>query len=167
MRKLADEIIIVRLHSHGRRMILPAIWAILIVGVVTFFAVLLANNAFWEPVILLLGVFLILLASVVPWVRWRSTQYILTNQRAIVRVGLMRRQYIEILHSRCTGVQLTQSVGQRLRKSGDVSVGTEAGQYVRFVDVPDAQLVRDSWQQLVYAAIPTVSDQDYWAQTQL
>lgn len=147
-------------------MILPALWAVLSVGVTTFFEVLLAENPFWGPAILIFGALLIVLVSIVPWVRWRSTRFILTNQRAVASTGLIRRSYVEVLHSHCASVQLHQSLGQRVRKSGDVSVSTPMGEQVRFVDVPDAQLVRDAWQQLAYQATEQMMNNDYWAAAQ-
>ena len=78
-----------------------------------------------------------LLAPVRVWYRWLFTKFIITNERLIVRAGLIARQGKEIPLERIDNVSFSQTVGERILRSGDLVIESagEAGQS-RYSDIP-------------------------------
>lgn len=151
MKRLEGEVIIARMHRHGRKLVLPAVWAVIVIMFTTYGVLKFSTTWFVVP-IGVIGAFAFLMGSLVPWMRWGATRYTLTTQRAIAR-DRAGHQRAEVFHKHCTSVYLHQSLGQKVRHSGDITGTTPYGDVVRFIDVPDAQRVRDSWQELVYEAM--------------
>lgn len=80
------------------------------------------------------------LATVPPVVRWYVTRYVLTNERIVVRSGLVSRSSIEIPLENINHVRFTQGVMERLLGYGDVLIesASEQGQS-RLHDIPDPE----------------------------
>ena len=63
----------------------------------------------------------------IPFIVIRTTQYVVTEDRASEASGLFSRKTSEIELADVRNVQVTQSLGQRMSKVGDVGIST-AGQ---------------------------------------
>jgi uncharacterized membrane protein YdbT with pleckstrin-like domain len=93
-RLLADgEYVQLRVHTHAKVMVAPAVLLILL-GAATGFAVGAIPDDF-QPVgsylAIVVAVLLMILWCVVPFVRWRTTTYTLTNRRLITRSGAISK----------------------------------------------------------------------------
>ena len=86
----------------------------------------LGHDALWTVI---LGLFL--LASVlwllIRYLRWISTVYAVTTHRVIVQRGILGREFDEIPIPQVRGVDVRQSVGQRILRYGTVRVSSETG----------------------------------------
>ena len=71
------------------------------------------------------------------WFRWLFTKFIITNERLIVRSGLIARWGKEIPLERIDNASFSQTVGERILRSGDLVIESagEAGQS-RYSDIP-------------------------------
>jgi uncharacterized membrane protein YdbT with pleckstrin-like domain len=71
------------------------------------------------------------------WVDWLFTKYIITNERLVIREGLIARRGKEIPLERIDNVAFSQTVGERILRSGDLIVES-AGQdgQSRYSDIP-------------------------------
>jgi len=63
----------------------------------------------------------------VRYVRWIRTVYAVTNRRVIVQRGILGRNFDEIPVTQVRGVDVRQTLGQRLLGYGTIRVSSEAG----------------------------------------
>lgn len=80
-------------------------------------------TAFFFLLLVVLG----LLRLTVRYLRWISTVYAVTNRRVIVQRGILGRDFDEIPVLQVRGVDVHQSVGQRLLGYGTIRVSSEGG----------------------------------------
>ena len=75
-----------------------------------------------------------------PFTRWLFTHYIITNERLIVRRGMLARHGKEIPLEVMNDATFTQTVWERLLRSGDLTIESagEQGQS-HFSDIPDPE----------------------------
>ena len=78
-----------------------------------------------------------LLAGLKSWFNWLFTKYIITNERLIIREGLISRRGKEIPLERIDNVSFSQTVGERILRSGDLIIESagEDGQSL-YTDIP-------------------------------
>lgn len=84
-------------------------------------------------VVIVLG----LVAGSKQWFNWLFTKYIITNERLIIREGLIARRGKEIPLERIDNVSFSQTVGERILRSGDLIIESagEGGQSL-YTDIP-------------------------------
>lgn len=142
-----DERVLHQFPPHWRVLLLPiagtavaaaahvAIWTLFDGGVAWILTA--ATAALW------------LAGALPPAVRWYVTRYILTNERIVVRSGLVSRSSIEIPLENINHVRFSQGVVERLLGYGDVLIesASEQGQS-RLHDIPDPE----AFQSEVYRA---------------
>ena len=80
--------------------------------------------------------------SVLPLVRWRTTHLVVTTRRLLVREGVHGWQGIQVPLDGITAVR-TRRTG-RFAGARSLLVETEAGEELEFVDVADAERVREA-----------------------
>jgi membrane protein YdbS with pleckstrin-like domain len=81
----------------------------------------------------LLVVFLLLLAIGLVWLlyrylRWISTVYAVTSTRVVIQHGILSRNFEEMPILQLRGVDVHQSIGQRLLRYGTMRVSSESGE---------------------------------------
>ncbi len=82
-----------------------------------------------------------------PFIHWWFTHYVLTNERLIRRSGFIARRGVEIPLENINDVQFSQTVIERLLRSGDLLIESagEQGQS-HFHDIPEPE----EFQSLIY-----------------
>ena len=96
----------------------------------------------------LLGVVLIALAAgtlalalvVVPYLRWRTTHYVITSHRVMVRKGILSKSGKDITLSKITDVSFRQTFFDRIIRSGTLSIesaGDSADELLRNIPRSD------------------------------
>jgi len=68
-----------------------------------------------------------LIRILVRYVRWIRTVYAVTNRRVIVQRGILGRNFDEIPVTQVRGVDVRQTIGQRLLGYGTIRVSSEGG----------------------------------------
>lgn len=139
------EEIVTEFRPHWRLLLIPVLWTVAgITGIIL--ALIYGNDTFG---LVISGVVVVALVpiAVVPFVRWWFTMYVLTTERLITRSGVIARKGIEIPVENISNVLFSQTVMERILKSGDLLIESpgESGQS-RFSDVPDP----DEFQSLLY-----------------
>ena len=140
----ADEHVVARLRTHAKALVLPAL------GLVTAGAVVGAGAALipydYRPVgqlaVAAVGVALALWWAVIPFLRWRSSTYTLTNQRLITRHGILNKTGTMLPLARINDVTYERSLADRVLGCGTLRIQTaaETGPVV-LPDVPDVEQV--------------------------
>jgi uncharacterized membrane protein YdbT with pleckstrin-like domain len=162
----ADEHVVLHLHPHWKAMITPTIWTLVAAGIVV--AGLLFLPATTAANVLLVGlgavaVIIFLWLALWPFVVWRSTHYVFTNERVLLREGVFNRQQRDIPLSRVNDVSSNQSLLDRMLGCGNLTVESagERGQSV-LADIPRVVQVQKVAYELVEADHErrTVNDSD-------
>jgi len=115
-----DEHIVREFRPHWRVLLLPILGAMLTAAVVGFAVAALGSEARWWLIGGGLGLWLT--AAARPLLRWWFTNYVLTSERIIVRIGMVARSGVEIPLENITNVLFSQSITERLLGYGDVKV---------------------------------------------
>ena len=149
------EHIVLRLHPHWKTVLRPILLLAVIVAAVIVALVYLPASADKAPVRLGIGVAAVVLALVftlVPFLRWRTTTYELTNRRLRLRSGILTRSGRDFPLARISDVSFSHGLLDRILGCGRLVVESagEHGQLVlteipRVVDVQARlfQLVED------------------------
>lgn len=139
------ERVVAHRHPHWRVLLGPALAFLLVVGAAGYVAALARNQGWQEwgwPAVGGLAVVLVGWLSVLPLVRWRTTHLVVTTRRLLAREGVHGWQGIQVPLDGITAVH-TRRTG-RFAGARSLLVETEAGEELEFVDVADAERVREA-----------------------
>ena len=142
----SGEQIVREFHPHWKVLILPFLSTIL-AGVAVYLILDRVGDDEGQIMngtvrLVLLGVVLILwlVYAVGRFINWRFTQYVLTNERMIVRSGIVSKHGKEIPLENINDVGFSQGILERLLRYGDVLIES-AGEHGQSVlgDIPDPE----------------------------
>jgi uncharacterized membrane protein YdbT with pleckstrin-like domain len=140
----ADEHVVIHTRTHVKAMILPALAFVLIAAAVGVGAALIPREA--RPIgqfaIALLGLALAIWLVLLPFLRWRTTTYTITNRRLITRSGILNKVGKDLPLNRINEVSYERSLLDRILGCGSLNVQTAAEDgMVVLRDVPDVEHV--------------------------
>ena len=149
----ADEHVVIHTRTHAKALILPALALILIGGAVGVGAALMPPEG--RPVgtlaLLAVGLVLVLWWVVVPYLRWWTTTYTITNRRLITRSGILNKTGTDLPLNRVHEVSSERSVLDRMLGCGTLNISTAAEDgVVVLVDVPDVDHVHTELSELLF-----------------
>jgi uncharacterized membrane protein YdbT with pleckstrin-like domain len=162
----SDEHVVLHLHPHWAAMITPAFWTVVGAAAVIAGAVFLPSES-WANVLLVvigaLALVLFLWLAFWPFVVWRSTHFVFTNERVLLREGVFNRQQRDIPLTRVNDVSSSQTLLDRVLGCGKLTVESagERGQS-ELKNIPKVVQVQKVVYELVEAdhARRTVDDHD-------
>ncbi|HVU71591.1 MAG TPA: PH domain-containing protein [Mycobacteriales bacterium] len=139
------EEVVLDLHPHWRVLFIPALLVPVVVGAGAYLATLPdGSSAKWVRLAILVAALLILIwGSLIPYLKWLTTHYVLTNRRIAVRVGVLARTGRDVPLTRVNDVTFQHTVIERLFRSGTLTIESagERGQVV-LEDVPKVEDVQ-------------------------
>jgi len=148
-----DEEIVHELHPHWKALVLPALSVPLVVFLGFYLYFLLDSQGFqgflrWF--VIGAGALALVFWALVPFLRWRTTLYVLTNRRLITRSGILSRQGRDMPLTRVNDASFSHGVIDRMLGCGTLIIESagERGQLV-LTAVPNVELV----QREVYAQV--------------
>lgn len=144
-----DEKVVKHLHPHWITLLFPTLLLIVIVGLASFLAAIVPGGGAQDIlrlVIVGVAVVAVVVVFLVPYLRWRTTHYVLTTHRLMTRIGILNHTGRDVPLNRINNAMYEQSVWERLINSGTLVVESagEDGQQT-FRNIPDA----DQTQQLI------------------
>jgi uncharacterized membrane protein YdbT with pleckstrin-like domain len=138
------ERVVVHKHPHWKMLILPVLVFLITVGLGAFLAALVSAQS-WAGIawiaIAVVGVVLIVWLTLVPLVRWRTTHFVVTTRRVLVREGVLSRQGIDIPMTRVNSVQFRHTVLERVLGCGTLVIESASDEPLEFHDVPGVERV--------------------------
>ena len=149
-----DEEVVEHLHPHWITLVPATLWFILVcaaAGVGVYFA---PDHGTKRTVVLLVilvvGVVLLLVLSLPPWIRWRTTHFVLTTHRVLIRRGVLTHTGRDIALQRINDVAFTQSLWDRLVGAGTLVIESagEHGQE-QLKNVPHSDDVQQTLNRLI------------------
>jgi uncharacterized membrane protein YdbT with pleckstrin-like domain len=141
-------------HPHWKALIRPVL--VLLVSIAAVIAALVYTPASWGTA----GVYTVGVVGVIaffplvlwPWLRWRTTHYVFTTERVILREGIFSRQGRDIPIGRVNDVSFSHNLIERMLGCGTLTIESagERGQVV-LVDLPRVERIQSELYELVEA----------------
>ncbi len=120
-----DEEVVRHLHPHWLTIFWPVVRFLLIVGLASFGTALVPagpQQGVVRLAVLVLAVVVLVVTVAVPLLRWRTTHYVITTHRLLFRKGILSRRGRDVGLSRITDVSFTQTLWERVVRSGTVAI---------------------------------------------
>ena len=144
-----DEKVVKHLHPHWLTVFVPTVLFILVVGIASFLTAVIPDGDAQDIlriVVIALAVIVLILLVIIPVLRWRTTHYVITTHRVMVRFGILSRHGKDIGLSRITDVSYTQSLWDRIIGAGTLTIESAGeGPPQVFANIPNS----DDTQQLI------------------
>ena len=150
-----DEHVEIHLHPHWKAMFWPVVVLVLVLaglGSAWFFL----PDKGWSNIALIalgvVGLVLICWFTIWPWMVWRTTHYVFTNERVIMREGVFAREGRDIPLNRVNDVSFHHSFFERLLGTGVLTIESagERGQIV-LPNIPGVEKIQSQLYELVEA----------------
>lgn len=147
-----DEKVVLETHPHWKTLVLPILTLLVIAGV-TGFLISVVDDSVGREVIAGVAVLLALWRVLVPFLRWRTTLFVITDKRVVVRTGILSRTGRDIPLNRVNDVTFTHNLLERMLGCGTLLVESagERGQ-VQLTEVPKVEQTQRTLYELVELA---------------
>ena len=152
-----DEQVVRHLNPHWITLVRPVVVFVVTMGAGGFLLSYAAHTGLSSlpvaPVrlaVLVVGLAVLAWFALAPLLRWRSTHYVFTTRRVLIRVGVLTHRGRDIPLQRINDVGFRQSLGDRLIGAGTLVVESagELGQQ-RLYDIPHADRMQHLLNQLI------------------
>ena len=138
------EHVVMHKHPHWKLLVVPVLVLLVAVALGSFLAAVVREQS-WAPWawLALAVVWLVVVGrfTLLPVLRWRTTHFVVTTHRVLVREGVFTRQGIDIPLSRINSVQFRHTLVERILGSGTLVIESASDEPLEFEDVPGVQAV--------------------------
>jgi uncharacterized membrane protein YdbT with pleckstrin-like domain len=142
------------LRPHWRRLVVPVIVLLVVVGLASYLITLSAVNDHKILMWITIGVAAVILLwwSLRPFLLWLTTRYVVTDRRVLMRNGVLSRTGRDVPMTRINDVSFNRTILERMLGSGTLIIESagERGQ-VSLTDVPHVERVQRDIYRLVEA----------------
>ena len=154
-RLLTDgEEIIREFRPHWRLLVIPLGWSLIMIAVVVLTWAFPPDVDILDFVITAAAIVGLMVLGIYPLISWWFTGYILTTERLITRRGVLARKGLEIPLENVNDVSFSQTIFERLLRSGDLLIESAGMQgQSRFSNIPNPE----AFQSLLYRVRETRS----------
>ncbi len=123
-----DEKVVEHLHPHWITLVPATIWFLVFCGAG---GAAIANapgksgsteHKAFIIAIVVVGLLLLLWFSFKPWLNWRTTHYVITTHRILIRRGTFRREGRDIALQRISDVSFSQTLWDRMVGAGTLTI---------------------------------------------
>ena len=134
------EAVVREFRPHWRLLVIPVFWALVGIAILVLTWSQVPDDEVFDWAITAIVVVAALRFVFYPFISWWFTSYVLTNERLIRRSGVLSRAGLEIPLENINDVRFSQTILERVLRSGDVLVESagEHGQS-RFSDIPQPE----------------------------
>jgi len=120
-----DEQVVEHLHPHWITLVPATFWFIVICGSAGVAIAFLPSGGAHGPLliaIIVIGFLLLCVLTFRPWISWRTTHYVFTTHRVLIRRGVLRHVGRDISLQRINDVAFSQSLWDRIVKAGTITI---------------------------------------------
>jgi membrane protein YdbS with pleckstrin-like domain len=148
-----EEEVVEHLHPHWITLVPATLWFLVICAAAGFgIAFLPTGSAHGILLIVVLVVAVALLSwlTFAPWLRWRTTHYVLTTHRVLIRTGVLHHSGRDIPLQRINDVGFSQTLWDRIVRAGSLTIESagERGQE-SLRDIPNSERVQQVLNHLI------------------
>jgi uncharacterized membrane protein YdbT with pleckstrin-like domain len=158
------EEVVLDLHPHWSQLVVPVL-VLLLTCLAAGFAFALApaggSQSVVRWVIVAIAVILVFWFTVLPYLRWLTTRYMLTSDRLVIRTGILARHGRDVPLNRVNDVSFSENLLERILRSGTLVVESagERGQ-ISLTNVPRVEHVQRELYRMVEEHQNRYSDRD-------
>jgi uncharacterized membrane protein YdbT with pleckstrin-like domain len=138
------ERVVLHTHPHWKMLLGPVLVFLVTVGLAAFLSALVGGQS-WAGIgwIVLAAVALLVIGrfTVLPFVRFRTTHFVVTTRRVLVREGVLSRSGMDIPMSRINSVQFRHTIVERMLGCGTLVVESASDEPLEFDDIPAVEKV--------------------------
>lgn len=141
---VSGEQVVVHARPHWKVLVLPVLAFLVTVGLGTYLAGLISDQSWatWGWLVLAaVGLALVGWLTVVPVAQWRTTHFVVTTRRVLVREGVISRHGIDLPMSRINSVRFHHTMIERLLGCGTLTIESASDEPLEFEDVPHVERV--------------------------
>jgi len=142
-----EEIVLHR-HPHPKMLVMPVLVLLVTVGAASFVAAWLGAQpwarswAVWAWLgLAVVAIAIVARFTLMPVLRWRTTHFVLTSRRVLVREGVFSRRGMDIPMSRINSVMFRHTLLERIFGCGTLVIESASDEPLEFDDVPDVERV--------------------------
>ncbi len=131
-----DETVVLETHPHWKVLVVPVLELLVVLAVAGFsYGYFDQSWARWTTVAV--AALLLLFLVVVPFLRWRTTLFVITSKRVVTREGILTRSGRDVPLNRVNDVSFSHNLLERMLRCGTLTVESagERGQVV-LNDIP-------------------------------
>lgn len=147
-----DETVVTTMRTHAKALIAPVLMLLLLSAGLGLGIGFLPPQ--WQPwsgyglaaVFLILFVWLVL----IPFLRWRTSTYTVTDRRIITRRGIINKVGHDLPLRRINNVNYERSLTDRMLGCGTLILETAAGQPLTLPDVPRVEQIHVAITELLF-----------------
>ncbi|ASU77587.1 hypothetical protein CDG81_03850 [Actinopolyspora erythraea] len=154
------EQVLLHRHPHWKLLVGPLFVLVVVLAGAGFLAVLTESLAWRTPAraaLAVIGGVLLLWLVLTPLLRWRTTHFVVTSHRLMIREGVFTRSGVHIPLGRINSVRSRRGLLDRLLGSGTLIVESASDEPLEFDDIPEVDRV----QSLLYGAVEEEPDDRY------
>jgi uncharacterized membrane protein YdbT with pleckstrin-like domain len=140
------EEVVLDLHPHWARLFFPVL-ILLVACLLAGFGVALIPKGGGQQIerwiLIAIAVIVVIWRTILPYLRWLTTKYVLTTDRLVIRNGILARHGRDIPLNRINDVSFSETVLERMLRSGTLVVESagDNGQ-ISLTDVPKVEHVQ-------------------------
>ncbi len=130
---IPGETIVYSAHVHWKVFALPVFFAVAALALIVS-SILIPINA-WLAIP---GYILLAPAGIIGverWIRFSASEFVVTDRRVLIKVGVVRRHSVELLLEKVEGIGITQSIPGRLLNFGSIEVTGTGGTRETFHEI--------------------------------
>jgi membrane protein YdbS with pleckstrin-like domain len=148
-----DEKVVEHLHPHWITLVPATIWFLVVcaaTGVVIAFLPTGGSHGILLIIVLVVAFILLCWLSFKPAISWRTTHFVFTTHRVLIRRGVLRHTGRDISLQRISDVAFSQSLWDRIVKAGSITIESagEHGQET-LTNIPRSSDVQQMLNQLI------------------
>lgn len=147
-----DEVVIFQMHEHVKKILANIVGAFLVLVILGIALAFMPDSVLpwgqWTSAGI--AAVLLIIIFVIPFIKWRTTIYIITNRRVITRSGVFSKIGHDIPLSRISNVAYDFGLIDRIFSCGTISLETSADNPLTLTDVPHASEVHVKLTDLIY-----------------
>jgi membrane protein YdbS with pleckstrin-like domain len=146
------EQVVVNKHPHWKVLVLPVVFFVVIIGGGFALAAVLRNWKYhgiaWIA-IGAVGVILLVLLCLVPFLRWRTEHFVITTAHVFFRKGILRREAHQIPLGHIQNLETSVGFWGRILGYGSLIVESAADQPLEFENVASLSKIQATLNQLI------------------
>ena len=143
-----DEQVVLHRHPHWKRLIGP-VTVLILASAAASFGCAVVNSTSWDPtakrvVFWVIGaIWLVLIGwlTLLPFLNWLTTHFVITDRRVMFRHGLLSRSGIDIPLARINSVEFRHRLIDRILRTGTLIVESASQDPLEFYDIPRVEQV--------------------------
>lgn len=120
-----DEQIVRHLHPHWITLVPSVLILLVTVGLGSFLVSIMPDGGAQEPLrlaVVVIALLVLIIFVLVPFLRWRTTHYVITTHRVLIRTGILNHEGHDIPLKRLNDVAFEQSIWDRMLGAGSLTL---------------------------------------------